>query len=217
MLYLKIASEPPYQVTRATHWLDWVPTRVCSSDHSPELLMSRHLLESSMKFLSKMNTLCSQGSDIIAPLSEMVYHWVLTRHSEKLLEYCPHLMQHLITFIQDCSSIRSISVQGNSIFIFASTISGNQIWSISKTDSSLDFIYDTAQLRALLLSEVADPWKWLWELGVDWVEHVMDLLQELPRLSTGYQIIDFRREDRNTCSIRWWICRHLATSGKPSP
>ncbi|KAJ3932141.1 MAG: kinase-like domain-containing protein [Lentinula lateritia] len=179
--------------------------------------MSRHLLESSMKFLSKMNTLCSQGSDIIAPLSEMVYHWVLTRshhihfirHSERLLEYCPHLMQHLITFIQDCSSIRSISVQGNSIFIFASTISGNQIWSISKTDSSLDFIYDTAQLRALLLSEVADPWKWLWELGVDWVEHVMDLLQEelnatrqLPRLSTGYQIIDFRREENFTSQYR---------------
>ncbi|KAJ3873643.1 kinase-like domain-containing protein [Lentinula edodes] len=209
MLYLKIASEPPYQVTRATHWLDWVPTRVCPTDHSPELLMSRHLLESSMKFLSKMNTLCSQGSDIIAPLSEMVYHWVLTRHSERLLEYCPHLMQHLITFIQDCSSIRSISVQGNSIFIFASTISGNQIWSISKTDASLDFIYDTAQLRALVLSEVADPWKWLWELGVDWVEHVMDLLQEelnatrqLPRLSTGYQIIDFRREENFTSQYR---------------
>ncbi|KAJ3893142.1 kinase-like domain-containing protein [Lentinula edodes] len=151
MLYLKIASETPYQVTRATHWLDWVPTRVCPTDHSPELLMSRHLLESSMKFLSKMNTLCSQGSDIIAPLSEMAFGKTLGV---------------------------LISVQGNSIFIFASTIAGNQIWSISNTDASLDFIYDTAQLRALVLSEVADPWKWLWELGVDWVEHVMDLLQE---------------------------------------
>ncbi|KAJ3993837.1 kinase-like domain-containing protein [Lentinula boryana] len=91
----------------------------------------------------------------------------------------------------------------------AATRAGNEIWSISKANVSLNLVYDTTQLRALVLSEVVDPWKWLWELGFDWVTYIMDLLQQelndtrqLSRLSTRHHIIDFRREENFTSQYR---------------
>ncbi|KAJ3975898.1 kinase-like domain-containing protein [Lentinula raphanica] len=216
MLYLKIASEASLQRTRATHWLEWVPV-ACSSSYSPELDISQYLLENSMQFLSEISTLCFHDPSIIVPLSEIIYSWVFKRshhlqfirRSEKLLTCHPHLLEHYIAFVQDTSSICRISVQSDAIFILATTKSGNEIWSISKTNVSLNLIYDTTQLRALVLSEVLDPWKWLWELGIDWVAYVMDLLQQelndtrqLSQIITRHQIIDYRTEENYTSQYR---------------
>ncbi|KIK59390.1 hypothetical protein GYMLUDRAFT_44736 [Collybiopsis luxurians FD-317 M1] len=180
-----------------------------------------------MEFLFEIGELCSQDPMILSPLSEIINDWIFTRwnvlqtirRAERLFKmYCPPLMHHFIAFMKDYTSIRSISVEGDTIFILVTTRkSGDEICAISSlradSDSSLDLVlvYDTARLRALVMSEVLDSWKWkwLWELGSEWAAYVMELLQreldesrQIQLLSTTHHVIDFRREENYTSQYR---------------
>lgn len=94
-------------------------------------------------------------------------------------------MQHFIAFMKNSSSVRSISVEDDMIFALVTIrLSGDEVCAISRADSTPFFlVYDTAQLRALVMSEVLDPWKWLWELGSGWATHIMELLQRVSNRS----------------------------------
>ncbi|KAF5382286.1 hypothetical protein D9757_008496 [Collybiopsis confluens] len=217
MLYLKIASESSYHHTRATHWLDWMPA-IQPIHHSPEIYVSSYLLEYSIEFLAEMDDFYSQDPIILGPLAEIIHDWIFARWSllqiiqraEKLFrEYAPSLMTHFISFLKECTSIRSISVEGDTIFTLVTTRFGDQVCAVSRTNRSLCLVYDTVRLRALVMSEVPDPWKWLWELGPEWAAFVMELLQkeldesrQLHLLSTMHQIIDFRKEENFTSQYR---------------